>query len=84
MIDAMHLYINLRRSRDCRWMFVDMFVHLFVGGFAVALHLLILGSCYPVHINAPVFCPGFQKGRVPSENGTINAVNRTKRALLTQ
>ena len=40
--------IHLRRSRDCRWMFVD----LFVAGFVVALNLLILGSCYTVHINA--------------------------------
>ena len=52
-----------------------------------------------------MFCPGFQKGRVPSEKGTfsavneekwhnqrselnkkgtINAVNGTKRALLTR
>ena len=23
----------------------------------------------------PVFCPGFQKGRVPSEKGTFSAVN---------
>ena len=42
-------YINLR-SRDCRWMFVDMFVDLFVGGFVVALHLLIVDTCYAVHI----------------------------------
>ena len=27
-----------------------------------------------------VFCPGFQKGRVPSEKGTISAVNGRKRA----
>ena len=31
-----------------------------------------------------VFCPGFQKGRVPSENGTFSAVNgpTVKRAPL--
>ena len=26
-------------------------------------------------IRFPVFCPGFQKGRVPSEKGTFSAVN---------
>ena len=31
---------------------MDMFVDLFVGDFVVALHLLTLGSCYAVHINA--------------------------------
>ena len=31
---------------------MDMFVDLFVGGSVVALHLLILGKCYAVHINA--------------------------------
>ena len=31
---------------------MDMFVDLCVGGFAVALNLLILGSCYAVRINA--------------------------------
>ena len=28
----------------------------------------------PLKLNA-VFCPGFQKGRVPSEKGTFSAVN---------
>ena len=46
-----HTYIcvNLRRSHDCRliWMSVGMCV----GGFTVSyvLHLLILGSCYTAH-----------------------------------
>ena len=31
---------------------MDMFVDLFLGGFVVALHLIILGSCYAVNINA--------------------------------
>ena len=57
---------------------------------------LLYNPLYPVDIHYyPVFCPGFQKGRVPSEKGTssavngpskgiISAVNGRKRALLTQ
>ena len=28
-----------------------------------------------IHSYLSVFCPGFQKGRVPSEKGTFSAVN---------
>ena len=28
-----------------------------------------------VKVMSPVFCPGFQKGRVPSEKGTFSAVS---------
>ena len=28
-----------------------------------------------IYIYTPVFCPGFQKGRVPPEKGTFSAVN---------
>ena len=34
-----------------------------------AYQLIPLGCTYSV------FCPGFQKGRVPSEKGTFSAVN---------
>ena len=47
------IYINLRRSRDCRliWMCVGVCVVCVCGWFCVsyALHLLILGSCYTAH-----------------------------------
>ena len=31
--------------------------------------------CSGSQVSSAVFCPGFQKGRVPSENGTFSAVN---------
>ena len=45
------VYINLRRSRDCLLLSVcvAVWVSLMVS---YALHLLILGSCYAVHIKA--------------------------------
>ena len=42
------LYINLRRSRD----FVCLYVKCVTLCVSYALHLLLLGSCYAVHINA--------------------------------
>ena len=33
----------------------------------------------PVHT---VFCPGFQKGRVPSENGTFSVVNGRQKGTI--
>ena len=53
-----NLYINLRRSRDCLCVSVAagrcasvLVVFVFVCVIAL-LHLLILGKCYAVHINA--------------------------------
>ena len=48
-----HLYINLRRSRDCLCVSVadGGRLRLFVCVIAL-LHLLILRKCYAVHINA--------------------------------
>ena len=40
-----HLYVNLRRSRDCLWVSVRSGVVSYAP-----LHLLILGKCYAVHI----------------------------------
>ena len=45
-----HLYINLRRSRDC--LSVRRFVCPVWVCVIALLHLLILGKCYAVHINA--------------------------------
>ena len=45
--EDIYIYINLRRSRYCLW--VDVCGWMFV---AFILHLLILGKCYAVHINA--------------------------------
>ena len=34
--------------------------------------LVALGAtAFPIATHIPVFCPGFQKGRVPSEKGTL-------------
>ena len=44
----------------------------------------ILYRHIPRFVSNAVFCPGFQKGMVPSEKGTISAVNRRKRAQLAQ
>ena len=38
------------------------------------------GKCHELSRNS-VFCPGFQKGRVPSQKGKFSAVNGLKRAL---
>ena len=48
-----YLYINLRRSRDCLCVSVApaLFCPAFVCVIAL-LHLVILGTCYAVHINA--------------------------------
>ena len=32
-------------------------------------------DCRLIWLSVAVFCPGFQKGRVPSEKGTFSAVN---------
>ena len=50
-----NLYIHLRRSRDCLllWLFGCVRACVCVGlRVSYALHLLILDSCYALHINA--------------------------------
>ena len=49
---AFAVSINLRRSRDCHWLFVGVCVWicgLVAFIFSYALHLRILGSCYTAH-----------------------------------
>ena len=50
-----YIYIDLRKSRNCHWLFVcvwgevDLWLcGVFIGSYA-PLHLLILGSCYTAH-----------------------------------
>ena len=54
-----NLYINLRRVRDCLWVSVAAGRPVWVCGVDslevcvnAPLHLLILGKCHAVHINA--------------------------------
>ena len=49
-----------------------MHVYVFIGSIILIIAFNILK--YLNH--AAVFCPGFQKGRVPSEKGTVNGPSK--------
>ena len=73
------LYLHVDVSTDGSWVMLHV-LHLFIPvsilpsyGDSVRLTHSSLSSLYSSYIclHVSVFCPGFQKGRVPSEKGTL-------------
>ena len=54
-------------------MHVMMYVPRSQCSHCIITECMLIDVCFVMHVT--VFCPGFQKGRVPSQKGTFSAVN---------
>ena len=76
MIYGMILYDTLIENKSISLLIIVVIFHVRTNLYKTYHYVTSSWYCCAgTYIKDTVFCPGFQKGRVPSEKGTFSAVN---------